>query len=109
MYDSLLKNLQKKWNMASRMRTWLVEKRKDIDDVHEKNKQQAQAAMAFQQKLQKQKTENLVLFIILATFTPKKRTGKAPQKEAKKALKGRIKARAEDRKCAFLPRASFQP
>jgi len=33
-----LKNLLKKWHAASRMRTWLVEKRKDIDDLAERNK-----------------------------------------------------------------------
>ena len=33
-----LKNLVKKWQAASRMRTWLVEKKKDIDDSIEKSK-----------------------------------------------------------------------
>ena len=35
-----LKNLIKKWGAASRMRPWLVEKRKDIDDLEERRKQQ---------------------------------------------------------------------
>ena len=38
-----LKNLVKKWASASRMRQWLVEKRKDIDDREEKLKQMTQA------------------------------------------------------------------
>ena len=32
--SSTLKNLLKKWHAASRMRTWLVEKKKDIDDMY---------------------------------------------------------------------------
>jgi len=39
-----LKNLVKKWGAASRMRIWLVEKRKDIDDMAERNKQVQQAS-----------------------------------------------------------------
>lgn len=37
--DPTMKNLLRKWLAASRMRTWLVEKRKEIDDMAERNKQ----------------------------------------------------------------------
>ena len=39
-----LKNLIKKWGAASRMRPWLVEKRKDIDDLEDRRKQQQLAS-----------------------------------------------------------------
>ncbi len=39
--DPTMKNLLRKWLAASRMRTWLVEKRKEIDDMAERNKQLA--------------------------------------------------------------------
>lgn len=42
--DSTLKNFIKKWHAASRMRTWLVEKRKEIDDMAERNRQTAIAS-----------------------------------------------------------------
>ena len=38
-----LKNLLKRWHAASRMRPWLVEKRKDIDDLEDKRKNQQAA------------------------------------------------------------------
>ena len=38
-----IKNLVKKWGAASRMRPWLVEKRKDIDDREEKLRQVTQS------------------------------------------------------------------
>lgn len=34
----LIKNLIKKWTSASRMRTWLIEKRKDVDDIAERSR-----------------------------------------------------------------------
>jgi len=42
--DAILKNFIKKWHAASRMRTWLVEKRKEIDEIAERNKQNAVVA-----------------------------------------------------------------
>ena len=42
--DSTIKNFVKKWQSANRMRTWLVEKKKDIDDLAERNRQTTTAA-----------------------------------------------------------------
>ena len=42
--DATLKNFIKKWHAASRMRTWLVEKRKEIDEIAERNRQTAASA-----------------------------------------------------------------
>lgn len=42
--DTTMKNFVKKWLAASRMRTWLVEKRKEIDDMAERNRQNAIAS-----------------------------------------------------------------
>ena len=36
--DKVIKNFVKKWGTASKMRTWLVEKKKEIDDLAEKNR-----------------------------------------------------------------------
>lgn len=36
--EKIVQNFIKKWTSASRMRTWLVEKRKDIDEVAERSR-----------------------------------------------------------------------
>lgn len=38
MHEKIMQNFIKKWAAASRMRTWLVEKRKDVDDIAERSR-----------------------------------------------------------------------
>ena len=76
--DFLVKKLSKKWHASSRMRPWLVEKRKDIDDLADKNKQQLQQQ---QQQREKQKAAAAAL---IAANELKKKENKASKKSKKK-------------------------
>jgi len=53
-----LKNLLKKWQAASRMRTWLVEKKKDIDDSIEKSKHLSERPAAAPKKTAQNQAAN---------------------------------------------------
>ena len=55
--DPTMKNLLRKWLAASRMRTWLVEKRKEIDDMAERNKQIAVSTTKKREEAPRKKEE----------------------------------------------------
>ena len=78
-----IKNLVKKWGAASRMRSWLVERRKDIDDREEKLKQMAQATQKQTAKTAMPKK---------STFTKRKAArGRKAQEKSKEAQKEEAK------------------
>eukprot|EP01017_Pseudomicrothorax_dubius_P029136 TRINITY_DN350_c0_g2_i5.p1 TRINITY_DN350_c0_g2~~TRINITY_DN350_c0_g2_i5.p1 ORF type:complete len:1561 (+),score=580.71 TRINITY_DN350_c0_g2_i5:124-4806(+) len=94
-----LKNLGKKWAAASRMRTWLVEKRKEIDDMAERNKHLSTAR------------KNTKLTSEPTSSKPKEKAGKKEKKERDSGIRvrGRRGGRGGAKKNVFEDVAEEAP